>query len=80
METIYIHCERTGLQRKLEGDRLVEEYLTTTKACSTKDNSESSREKLKGRLQRRLSTSLPLSGFRHDQSRLAVNRRLAACN
>jgi hypothetical protein len=37
-ETIYIHCEGMVLQRKLEGDGLVEEYLTTTKACPVKDN------------------------------------------
>ena len=41
-ETIYIHCEGMVLQRKSEGDRLAEEYLTTTKACPVKDNQESS--------------------------------------
>ena len=44
METIYIHCEGMVLQRKLEGDELVEEYLTTTKACPAKDNPKSSKE------------------------------------
>jgi hypothetical protein len=44
METIYIHYEGMVLQRKLEGDGPVEEYLTTTKACPAKDNPEPSKE------------------------------------
>lgn len=44
METIYIHCEGMGLQRNSQGDGLVEEHLTTTKACPAKDDPKSSKE------------------------------------